>query len=184
MATISLQSPLMEQLQQVASEQATPPEKLLETAVRTFLRQLEREKIKTEADAFRSRHAELAEKYMGQYVAIHHGEMVDHDQDFQTLHSRIRRRFGRQAVLLWRVRTEPERILTLQETEELNGQEPAGQSPPFTSERYDLALYCASCTFLGYAQKPAPVPPLHGVGAGTENGTDPEDLYSGGTAHA
>ena len=111
MPTVTLQPELVEQLQQVASEQAVMPEELLETAVRTYLRQLEREKIKAEAEAFRSMHAELAEKYLGQYVAIHNGKMVDHDKDFPSLHSRIRQRFGRQPVLLRRIETEPERVL-------------------------------------------------------------------------
>ena len=111
MPTVTLQPELVEQLQQVASEQAVMPEELLETAVRTYLRQLEREKIKVEAEAFRSMHAELAEKYLGQYVAIHNGKMVDHDEDFQSLHTRIRQRFSRQAVLLRRVEAEPERVL-------------------------------------------------------------------------
>lgn len=111
MATITLQPSLIEQLQQVASEQAVMPEELLETAVRTYLRQLEREKIKGEAEAFRFMHAELVEKFLGQYVAVHHGKVVDHDHDFQTLHSRIRQRFGRQPVLLRRVEVEAERTL-------------------------------------------------------------------------
>ena len=111
MSTVILQPELMEQLEQVAAEQAVMPEEVLETAVRTYLRQIEREKIKAEAEALRSMHPELAEKYLSQYVAIHHGKVVDYDQDFQSLHSRIRQRFGRQPVLLRRVEAEPERVL-------------------------------------------------------------------------
>ena len=110
MSTITLQPRLMEQLKQVASERAVRPKELLETAVRTYLRQLEREKIKAEAEAFRAMHAELVEKYLGQYVAIRNGKVVDHDEDFQSLHSRIRQRFGRRPVLLRRVEVEPERV--------------------------------------------------------------------------
>lgn len=58
-------------------------------------------------------HAELAEKYLGQYVAIHNGKVVDHDDDFQSLHSRIRQRFGGQPVLLRCVEAEPERVLVI-----------------------------------------------------------------------
>lgn len=112
MSTITLQPPLMEELEQVATEQAMNPAELLETAVRTYLRQLEREKIKAEAEAFRSLHPKLVQKYLGQYVAIHNGKVVDHDEGFQPLHGRIRRQFGRQAVLLRRVETEPERVWT------------------------------------------------------------------------
>ena len=112
MSTVILQPELMEQLEQVAAEQAVMPEQVLETAVRAYLRQLEREKIKAEAEAFRSMHAELVEKYLGRCVAIHDGKVVDHDEDFQSLHTRIRQRFGRQPVLLRRVEVEPERVWT------------------------------------------------------------------------
>lgn len=71
---------MIEQLKQVASERAVRPGELLETAVRTYLREIEREKIKAEAEAFRSMHANLAEKYLGQYVAIHNGKVVDHER--------------------------------------------------------------------------------------------------------
>ena len=101
----------MEQLKQAASEQTTKPEEIVETAVRAYLRQIEREKIKAEVEAFRSMHDKLVKEYLGQYVAIHNGQVVDHDEDFQPLHSRIRQRFGRQPVLLRRVEAEPERVL-------------------------------------------------------------------------
>lgn len=111
MSLITLQPQLMEQLEQVASEQAVRPEELVESAVRAYLRQIEREKIKAEAAAFRALHAGLTETHLGRYVAIHNGKVVDDDIDFQSLHSRVRRRFGRQPVLLRRVETEPEREL-------------------------------------------------------------------------
>ncbi len=110
--TITLQPRLVEQLEQVAVQRSVEAKELVEAAVRAYLRQMEREKIKAEAEAFCSMHAELAEKYLGQYVAIHGGKVVDHDEDFQTLHSRIRQLFGRQPVLLRQVEVEPERVLT------------------------------------------------------------------------
>ena len=37
---------------------------------------------------------------MGEYVAIHRGEVMDHDPDQRTLYLRVRARFGRQPVLI------------------------------------------------------------------------------------
>jgi hypothetical protein len=111
MPNTTLQPELMKQLEQIAVEQEVKPEELLETAVRAYLRQIERETIKAEADAFRSMHAEMVREYLGQYVAVHNGQVVDHDQDFQSLHNRIRQRFGHRPVLLRRVEAEPERVL-------------------------------------------------------------------------
>jgi len=111
MPITTLQPELMEQLEQIAVERKARPEELLETAVRAYLRQIERETIKAEAETFCSMHAELAKEYLGQYVAIHNGQVVDHDEDFQSLHNRIRQRFGCRPVLLRRVEAEPERVL-------------------------------------------------------------------------
>jgi hypothetical protein len=111
MSVLTLQPQLMEELEEAATAQAVLVPEPLETAVRAYLRQIEREKIQTEAEAFRAMHAELREKYLGQYVALHERQVVDHDPDFQSLHHRIRQRFGRRPVLLRRVDTGPERTL-------------------------------------------------------------------------
>jgi hypothetical protein len=111
MSNTTLRPDLMAQLEQIAAERAVRPEELLETAVCAYLRQIERETIEAEVVAFRSMHARLVEEYLGQYVAIHNGQVVDHDEDFQSLHNRIRQRFGRQPVLLRCVETESERVL-------------------------------------------------------------------------
>jgi hypothetical protein len=108
MSTVALQSSLMEQLEQVASEQDLMPDELLETALQAYLQKLAREKIKAEALAFQTMHPELVKDYLGQYVAMHKGKVVDHDPDFQALHRRVRQRFGRQAILLRRVEATPE----------------------------------------------------------------------------
>jgi hypothetical protein len=40
---------------------------------------------------------------LGEYVAIHNRQVVDRDREFQMLHTRIRQRYGRQAVLIRKV---------------------------------------------------------------------------------
>jgi hypothetical protein len=111
MSTITLQPQLMEQLEEVASDQAVKLEELLENAVRAYLRKLEREKIGAEAAAFQEMHAKLTETHLGQYVAIHNNKVVDNDTDFQALHCRVRQRFGSRPVLLRQVTIKPEREL-------------------------------------------------------------------------
>jgi len=71
-----------------------------------------RKRIRAEARAFRAMHDRLVKEYLAKYVAIHDGAVVDHDEDFQALHARIRQKYGRQPVLLRRVEPEPERVLT------------------------------------------------------------------------
>ena len=112
MSTLTLQPELLERLEQAAALRSVIPEALLDAAVRTYLRQIEYERIQTEAQAFSAMHDELAKQFLGQYVAIHQGRVVDHDLDFQALHARVRQRYGRQPVLLRRVEACPERTLT------------------------------------------------------------------------
>jgi len=109
---ITLQADLTEDLESLAVRQRVPPEKIIAIALRRYMRQVQEQKIQEEAEAFRAMHAELSKRYLGQVVAIHEGQVVDHDEDFVALHRRVRARFGHVAVLLRRVGPEPERVLT------------------------------------------------------------------------
>lgn len=103
MEAILLQPQLMEQVMLVASQESMRPDELVEGAVRDYLRGLQRKKIEAEVQAFDRMHRELVETYLSQYVAIHRGQLIDHAQDFQTLHRRIRQRFGNETILIRRV---------------------------------------------------------------------------------
>lgn len=61
-----------------------------------------------EVDAFHRLHSWLLEHFAGEYAAIYHGELVDHDADFAALLQRIEDRFPEQFVLIRPVRQEPE----------------------------------------------------------------------------
>jgi hypothetical protein len=65
LATVTLQPALLEQLEQIAVEQTLSTDELLESVVRTYLRQFERDKIKAEAAAYRELHPELVTQYLG-----------------------------------------------------------------------------------------------------------------------
>ena len=109
MAVTTLPPDLLGQLEQAASERALTANELLEVAVRTYLRQIEREKLEAENKAFRAMQAELVEKYRGQHVAIHNGAVIDHDRDLKALEGRVQQ-IGRHPVLFKRVEAEPEHV--------------------------------------------------------------------------
>lgn len=111
MPTIVLEPNLMNQVTQLATAEAIEPDKVVENAVREYLRQRERQKIEVEAEAFRALHPDLVRAHLGEYVAIHNRQVVDQDQEFQRLHSRIRQRYGRQAVLIRKVEPQVDREL-------------------------------------------------------------------------
>lgn len=100
MEVIVLQPQLMEQIVLIASQESRKPDELVESAVREYLRGLQRKKIEAEVRAYETMHAELVRTHLGHFVALHHGKLVDFDEDFQTLHQRIRQRYGNEAVLI------------------------------------------------------------------------------------
>lgn len=86
---------------------------LLNKALKNYRRQLEEAKIETEKQHFLSQHTQLKETYLNQFVAVHHGNVIDHDQSFEKLHYRIRQKYGREAILIRRVEEEPDRPLMM-----------------------------------------------------------------------
>jgi hypothetical protein len=111
MPTVTLKPDLAEDVERLAAQQHSAPEEIVATAIRRYVRQVQEQKIRNEADAFHAMHTELVKSHLGQVVAVHEGQVVDHDEDFAALHRRIRQRFGRTAVLLRRVDVEPQRVL-------------------------------------------------------------------------
>lgn len=87
------------------------PAEAREGTGRSQSRQAEHDKLARELTAYKALHPTLVKDYLGQYVAIHNGELVDHDLEFSDLHQRIRQRFGCQTVLLHRVELGLEREL-------------------------------------------------------------------------
>ncbi len=83
-------------------------QELVYAVEREYLDRLAEQKIIAESEAFRAMHAELLQQYRGEYVAVHNGEVVDHDEDICALNHRIRARYGRRAVLLQQVTAVPE----------------------------------------------------------------------------
>lgn len=64
-----------------------------------------------EETAYRAMHAELLVNYAGDYVAIHQGQLVDHDEDELALLHRLEEQYPDEVVLMKQVRPLPEPIL-------------------------------------------------------------------------
>jgi glutamyl-tRNA reductase len=111
MTTINLAPDLVQQIENLAETAEVNAEMLVDKAVRAYLHQMQRQKIRAETELFNNQYEELRSKYMGQYVAIHQGKVIDHDPDLRTLHLRIYDRLGQTPVLLKQVTDKPEREL-------------------------------------------------------------------------
>jgi hypothetical protein len=107
MKTVTLQEKrLVEELEQVATQENTTPEALLNRAVSQFLYKMALRKMEAETAAFERMHSQLVADFLGEYVAIHNEQLIDHDPDIMQLRSRIRQRYGRMPILLRQVTTE------------------------------------------------------------------------------
>lgn len=111
MTTITLTPDLMKQIENLSGKEPADPQKFVAKAVQAYLNQMRREKIQAETEAFSAQYARLKEAYLGEYVAMHQGEVIDHDPDLRTLHLRVFERLGHTAVLLKQVTEAPEREL-------------------------------------------------------------------------
>ena len=65
-----------------------------------------------EENAFRSLHPTLMKHYPGQYVAIHNGQLVDHDMDQVALYRRCRQIYADRFVLIAQVQRSAEETYT------------------------------------------------------------------------
>lgn len=104
MSTITLnRTDLIARLEQVATAEDTSTEELLDRAVIEFLEKIALQKLQDETHVYESLHPQLVQQYLGEYVAVHNGIVVDHDIDVRELHLRIRAKFGQMPILLRQV---------------------------------------------------------------------------------
>ncbi|MDM8529381.1 DUF5678 domain-containing protein [Anaerolineales bacterium HSG24] len=88
-------------------------DEIVDRALLFYFRELQRQKMRKEIQAFERQKPELLKKYFGEYVAIHEGKVIDHDSDVRTLNQRVFKRLGRTTVLHKLVTDEPERELMI-----------------------------------------------------------------------
>lgn len=104
---ITLPDEVYEQAQQLANETAQAVERvvsnLVEQTLAPFPSHPQRPAMLRETAVFERLHPQLKAHYLGQYVAITKGELVDHDGDGVALLHRIRVAYPNQVVLCRKV---------------------------------------------------------------------------------
>lgn len=110
--TLEIPAELYERIERLAAVRERPVAYVVQEALSLAVEQIEatadEAKMDREDAAYQAMHAKLFEKYAGQYVAIHNGELVDADEDEMALYIRIDERFPGEVVLLKRVIGLPE----------------------------------------------------------------------------
>ncbi len=112
MTELAVSTGTISRLRKVAHEKGTTAEELAEQAIRQFLRAEARRIMQQETDAFRAMHAGLLAKYPNEYIAVHQGQLVDHDPDQLALFMRIDKQYPDIPVLITPVLPEPEEVYT------------------------------------------------------------------------
>ena len=107
LAQIPIDSDLVASLEEVAQQQGESVEDVVAGLVQQYLRQARREKIRQETEWYQKMHTELKKTYLGQQVAIHKRQVVDHDEDITALVQRVRQKYGRIPILITQVHDKP-----------------------------------------------------------------------------
>lgn len=123
--TVTLTIP--ENIYQEAKQQANRQHLSVETVVSQRLRELwqtrpwddtppepltpEEQLMWQEVEAYKAMHPLLVKQYLGQYVAIHQGKVVDHDWDEEALMRRRRQNYPDAVVMVDKVELEPQHEL-------------------------------------------------------------------------
>jgi hypothetical protein len=104
---VTLDADLYESLKNATAEEGTSPESVLNDLTRQYLRAVRRRKIEAESEAYQAMHSQLKQEYFGEHVAIHNGQLVDHDADVNELIRRVRARYGHEPVMITQVEEQP-----------------------------------------------------------------------------
>lgn len=111
MLTITVNPNLQTKLEQVAQTTGQSIDEIVGQALAQHLEQWAEEQLEAEIKAFEQMHSHLKEQYLGQFVAIHQGQVVDVDADLEPLYLRLQTRFGNEPTILIRqVGETPEEI--------------------------------------------------------------------------
>lgn len=103
---------LYSRVEQAADEHTIGIDRILTDALRRYLWILDRRKISEESQVFQQHHVEMKAQYLGQYIAMHDGQVVDHDSDSVALRQRVRQQFRHTPVMIIRVEEDTERPVT------------------------------------------------------------------------
>ena len=104
--TLAVSDPVYQQAAQLAQRTNRPVEEVLadtlEQAFSPFGVDACRPIMQQEEAAFEAMRATLWEQFPNQYVALHQGQVIDHDSDQVLLVQRVRQKIPRQQVVLFR----------------------------------------------------------------------------------
>ncbi|MCB0111472.1 MAG: hypothetical protein KDE53_36370 [Caldilineaceae bacterium] len=113
--TLAVPEEIYQQAEQIATEtQQDVADVLLDTIASRFPAypaHPDRVTMRKEIAAYQKMHSDLVKTYLGEYVAIYQGELVDHDADPVALHERITTNYPDKVVLSRKVQKDADPVL-------------------------------------------------------------------------
>ncbi len=113
--TLTLPEPVYREAQKVAQATHRDVQDVLTEALARTFQPLpvheDRPAMLREIEAFRAMHEQLVEEYIGEYVAVYQGEVVDHDPDPVALSLRVQAQYPGKTVLRRKVELRPELVV-------------------------------------------------------------------------
>lgn len=103
MDTIVLRNDLREMIERDAQQESKSVSDLVNEAVERYLQERHLASLDAEIEAYKRMHPDLRQNYLGQWIAVHSKQLVDHDSDGTALYKRIRAKYGKAAVLIRQV---------------------------------------------------------------------------------
>ena len=97
---VMLPQHLFDKLHKVAEQRQTDILHLLDQVMENYLAQDSLAQIEVEQRAYEAQHAELSTRYTGEYIAMHRGQVIDHDSDRVALSRRVRASYGNAPILI------------------------------------------------------------------------------------
>lgn len=100
MTTIAIETDLYRRIEKAADAKHASVDAVLSEAIQRYLWDLERHAIAEQSAIYRRLHPSLRAEYPDRYIAMHDGEVVDHDVDLPSLLGRVRRQWPDVPVLV------------------------------------------------------------------------------------
>lgn len=112
MTLIAIAPNLLTPLQRTAERRGLTVDTLVEDLVTEYLREQRHAALVAEMERYRSLHTQLVGTYLGQYIALFEGRVLDHDLDGGRLYTRLRHQYGDLPILIVLVTEIPEQQFT------------------------------------------------------------------------
>lgn len=103
MLQITVESTIETKLKQFSQLAGQPVEAIVQQALSRHLDYLSDRQLEAEIAAYERLHPQLKATHLGQYVAIHQGQLIDADSDVGQLFLRVEKQYGDVTILIRQV---------------------------------------------------------------------------------